>query len=79
LLPLLEGIDGVDKMSKSKNNYIGVNEEPNEMYGKTMSLPDELIAKYVDLVTDLPVEEKNRIKEELKQVLYLMIFLLFNG
>ena len=67
LLPLLEGIDGVDKMSKSKNNFIGVNETPNEMYGKTMSLPDELITKYFELVTALPFDEKNRIKEEIEQ------------
>jgi tyrosyl-tRNA synthetase len=67
LLPLLEGLDGVEKMSKSKNNYIGVDEEPNEIYGKTMSIPDELIPKYFDLVTDLPVTQKNQIKEELRQ------------
>jgi tyrosyl-tRNA synthetase len=65
LLPLLEGLDGVDKMSKSKNNYIGVDEEPNQMYGKTMSIPDELITKYFNLITDLPVEQKNKISEEL--------------
>jgi len=67
LLPLLEGLDGVEKMSKSKNNYIGVDEEPNEMYGKTMSIPDELIAKYFELVTDLPLDQKNQVKEDLKQ------------
>jgi tyrosyl-tRNA synthetase len=65
LLPLIEGLDGAEKMSKSKNNYIGVDEEPNDMYGKTMSLPDELIGKYIDLVTDVPLEEKERIKDEL--------------
>ncbi|WP_243355251.1 tyrosine--tRNA ligase [Bacillus litorisediminis] len=67
LLPLLEGLDGVDKMSKSKNNYIGVDEAPNEMYGKTMSIPDELISKYFDLVTDLPLEQKNKIKIQLQE------------
>ena len=66
-MPLLEGLDGVEKMSKPKNNYIGVDEEPNAMYGKTMSIPDELISKYFDLVTDLPVDEKSQIKEDLKQ------------
>lgn len=66
LLPLIEGLDGTQKMSKSKDNYIGVNEEPNQMYGKTMSLPDELITKYFDLVTDLPLDEKNRIRRELE-------------
>jgi tyrosyl-tRNA synthetase len=61
LLPLLEGLDGVDKMSKSKHNYIGIDEQPNEIFGKTMSIPDELIVKYFNLVTDLPLEEKQTI------------------
>jgi tyrosyl-tRNA synthetase len=61
LLPLLEGLDGVDKMSKSKHNYIGIDEPPNQIFGKTMSIPDELIGKYFDLATDLPVEEKQTI------------------
>lgn len=65
LLPLLEGLDGVDKMSKSKMNYIGIDDEPNQMYGKSMSIPDNLILKYFDLVTDLSLEEKNRINNEL--------------
>jgi len=67
LLPLLEGLDGVEKMSKSKNNYIGVDDTPNDMYGKTMSIPDELIVKYFELVTDLPLERKKQIKEDLVQ------------
>ncbi|KEK23483.1 tyrosine--tRNA ligase [Bacillus gaemokensis] len=66
LLPLLEGLDGVEKMSKSKGNYIGIDERPNEMYGKTMSVPDELMVKYFELVTDLSLEEKNQIKEQLE-------------
>jgi tyrosyl-tRNA synthetase len=61
LLPLLEGLDGVDKMSKSKHNYIGIDEPPNEIFGKTMSIPDELIVKYFNLVTDLLLEEKQTI------------------
>ncbi|OIU72823.1 tyrosine--tRNA ligase [Rossellomorea aquimaris] len=61
LLPLLEGLDGVDKMSKSKHNYIGIDEPPNEIFGKTMSIPDELTVKYFNLVTDLPLEEKQKI------------------
>lgn len=65
LLPLLEGLDGVEKMSKSKNNYIGVDEEPHEMYGKTMSIPDALIVKYLELSTDLPLEQKKQVKEQL--------------
>jgi tyrosyl-tRNA synthetase len=54
-LPILEGIDGVARMSKSLGNYIGVDEAPNEMYGKVMSIPDALIVKYYRCVTDLPV------------------------
>lgn len=65
LLPLLEGLDGVDKMSKSKHNYIGIDEPPNEIFGKTMSIPDELIVKYFNLVTDLPLEEKQTISDGL--------------
>jgi tyrosyl-tRNA synthetase len=56
-MPLLEGLDGVQKMSKSLGNYIGVNEEPNEIYGKAMSVPDELMMRYYELATDLSNEE----------------------
>ncbi|MFT4416157.1 tyrosine--tRNA ligase [Fredinandcohnia humi] len=66
LLPLLEGLDGVEKMSKSKGNYIGVDEAPHEMYGKTMSIQDEMMGKYFDLVTDFSLAEKNEIKEKLE-------------
>ncbi|MFV9510262.1 tyrosine--tRNA ligase [Tepidibacillus sp. LV47] len=61
MLPLIEGLDGVQKMSKSLGNYIGIDEAPNEIYGKAMSIPDELMAKYYQLVTDLPHEEIERI------------------
>ena len=55
--PLLEGLDGVNKMSKSLNNYIGIDENPNEMFGKVMSITDDLMWKYYDLLTDsTPVE-----------------------
>ncbi|AQX54406.1 tyrosine--tRNA ligase [Priestia flexa] len=57
LMPLLEGLDGVEKMSKSKKNYIGIDEEPWNMYGKAMSIPDELMIKYYKLATDVPLEE----------------------
>lgn len=67
LLPLLEGLDGVDKMSKSKHNYIGIDEDPNQMFGKTMSIPDELIIKYFNLITDLSLDEKAEIEKELIQ------------
>jgi len=54
MLPIIEGLDGVQKMSKSLGNYIGIDEEPNQIYGKAMSIPDELMVKYYKLVTDLP-------------------------
>ncbi|MFI8686984.1 tyrosine--tRNA ligase [Rossellomorea sp. NPDC077527] len=66
LLPLLEGLDGVEKMSKSKHNYIGIDEDPNQMFGKTMSIPDELIAKYFHLITDFSLEEKVKIAGEIR-------------
>jgi tyrosyl-tRNA synthetase len=55
--PILEGLDGVQKMSKSLNNYIGVNEEPNEMFGKLMSLSDELMWRYFELLSFRPTSE----------------------
>jgi tyrosyl-tRNA synthetase len=57
LTPLLVGLDGKEKMSKSLGNAIGITDAPNEMYGKTMSLPDELIAHYLEFATDLPIDE----------------------
>ncbi len=65
--PLLEGLDGVEKMSKSLDNYIGIDEEPSEMYGKTMSIPDELIYKYFELLTDVPGDELEEIKIKLDE------------
>jgi tyrosyl-tRNA synthetase len=56
-LPLLEGTDGVQKMSKSLGNYIGVTEAPAEIFGKTMSISDELMLRYYDLLTDIPLAE----------------------
>ncbi len=56
-LPLLEGTDGSEKMSKSLDNAIGITEPPEEMYGKTLSIPDELIYRYAELVTDVPTTE----------------------
>jgi tyrosyl-tRNA synthetase len=53
VFPLLEGTDGVQKMSKSLGNYIGINEPPEEIYGKTMSIPDQLIEKYLRLISGL--------------------------
>jgi len=60
-MPLLEGTDGVQKMSQSLGNYIGVDEAPNEMFGKLMSIPDHLIAKYELLGTDIGAEEHARV------------------
>jgi len=57
LVPLLIGTDGSQKMSKSLGNYIGVDEPANEIYGKAMSIPDDLIIDYLELVTDVPDEE----------------------
>lgn len=56
MMPLLVGTDGSMKMSKSYDNYIGINEEANDMYGKVLSIPDELIFTYYELVTDISVE-----------------------
>lgn len=59
-MPILVGLDGKEKMSKSKGNYIGVNDKPSDMFGKTMSIPDHLMENYFTLLTDLPAE---RIRE----------------
>jgi len=64
-LPLLVGTDGIEKMSKSYNNYIGISEPPNEMFGKTLSIPDELIYTYFELATDISNEELSEIKMNL--------------
>ncbi|GMX62302.1 tyrosine--tRNA ligase [Paenibacillus elgii] len=63
--PLLEGLDGVQKMSKSLGNYIGIDEEPNEIYGKAMSVPDELMLKYYELATDISNEELQQLRDGL--------------
>jgi len=60
-LPLLEGTDGIQKMSKSFGNYIGINDPPDEIFGRTMSIPDSLITKYFELATDVPMEEIGRL------------------
>jgi tyrosyl-tRNA synthetase len=65
LVPLLIGTDGSQKMSKSLGNYIGVDEPPNEIYGKVMSIPDNLIIDYLELVTDVPDKEITDFKEQM--------------
>ena len=57
MMPLLEGLDGVKKMSKSYGNYVAFNDPPNDMFGKLMSVPDALMPKYAELLTDLDVTE----------------------
>ena len=61
VFPLLEGTDGVQKMSKSLGNYIGINEDPREIYGKSMSIPDSLTEKYLRLVSGLTRPELDRV------------------
>ena len=63
-MPLLVGTDGVDKMSKSKNNYIGISEAPSEMFGKLMSISDELMWSYFTLLSFKPLAEIAKMKEE---------------
>lgn len=67
MMPLIEGLDGVNKMSKSLGNYIGVDEEAGVMYQKAMEIPDELIVKYYNLVTDVHPDVVNKIEEDLKE------------
>ncbi len=62
--PLLEGTDGVQKMSKSYGNYIGITEAPQEMFGKVMSISDELMWRYYELVTDVSMADIERMKRE---------------
>ena len=62
MMPLLEGLDGVQKMSKSLNNYIGITDAPNDMFGKIMSISDELMWRYFDLLSFRPIEEIAQLK-----------------
>jgi tyrosyl-tRNA synthetase len=62
MTPLLEGLDGTQKMSKSLGNYIGIDEEPNQIYGKAMSVPDELMLKYFELATSISNEQLAEMK-----------------
>ncbi|NLV23758.1 MAG: tyrosine--tRNA ligase [Deltaproteobacteria bacterium] len=61
-MPLLEGLDGVNKMSKSLRNYIGITEHPKEIYGKVMSISDSLMLRYFELLSDVGLEELEKIK-----------------
>jgi tyrosyl-tRNA synthetase len=64
--PLLEGLDGVQKMSKSLNNYIGIDEPPNDMFGKVMSISDDLMWRYYELLTDLSPSEISELRSEIQ-------------
>lgn len=66
MMPILEGLDGTEKMSKSLDNYIGVEDKPSEMYGKVMSIPDDLIVRYYELVTNVDVDKVKEIKEDIE-------------
>lgn len=67
MMPIIEGLDGVNKMSKSLGNYIGVDEEAGVMYQKAMEIPDELIIKYYNLVTDVHPDVVAEIEKDLKE------------
>lgn len=64
MMPILEGLDGVQKMSKSLNNYIGITEEPKDIYAKTLSISDELMWRYYELLSAKPLDEIAKIKED---------------
>lgn len=66
-MPILEGLDGVQKMSKSLGNYIGINEPPNEMFGKLMSVSDDLMWRYIELLSFEPVAVIRRWREDVDQ------------
>lgn len=67
LMPLLEGLDGVQKMSKSLRNYIGIDEHPNDIFGKTMSIPDTLMLKYYELTTTLSYADLHELSQSLEE------------
>ncbi len=67
MMPILEGLDGIQKMSKSLGNYVGITDEPNDMYGKIMSISDELMWRYYDLLSDLTEEEIKRMKDDVER------------
>jgi len=64
-MPILEGLDGVEKMSKSLNNYIGIDDTPFDKFGKIMSVNDNIMFRYFELLTDIPINEINKFKQEI--------------
>ena len=67
LMPILEGLDGVEKMSKSLNNYIGITESPNDMFGKIMSISDDLMFRYYEIITEIPLEKIAEMKKQAEE------------
>jgi tyrosyl-tRNA synthetase len=65
-VPLLEGTDGINKMSKSYGNYVGIDEPPDVMFGKLMSISDDLMLKYYELLSDISLEQLNSLKEGIR-------------
>jgi tyrosyl-tRNA synthetase len=66
-MPILEGLDGVQKMSKSLNNYIGINEKPDDMFGKLMSISDELMWRYFELLSFRPLGEIEQLRVDINE------------
>ena len=86
MMPILEGLDGVEKMSKSLDNYVGIDEAPEQMYGKLLSIPDPLIYRYFELASDTPTEDLPRLKafakdnpRDAKHELALTIVRMYHG
>ncbi|MEA3434647.1 MAG: tyrosine--tRNA ligase [Campylobacterota bacterium] len=67
MMPILEGLDGVQKMSKSLNNYIGITEEPKDIYAKTLSVSDELMWRYYELLSEISLETIAQMKEDVQK------------
>jgi tyrosyl-tRNA synthetase len=66
-MPLLEGLDGIEKMSKSLNNYVGITEPPKDIYGKIMSISDALMFRYYELLTDVPLSLLDDWRKEIRE------------
>lgn len=66
MTPLLEGLDGIQKMSKSLGNYVGIVDGSSDMFGKIMSIPDGLMSRYYELLTDVPLDEIEKMKQDIK-------------
>src|SRR5213594_132581 len=66
-MPILEGLDGIQKMSKSLGNYVGINDPPQDMFGKIMSISDQLMYRYYELCTDLGIQQVEQIRGDIAQ------------